>query len=164
MRPLHCHSPFQLLFGRRRDTPISSFHRILEDLVEDLPQAVDQYLRQLRAQMKLQGRMTTRPNWRVRPIKTTTGKQKNPHWSLALLFCAWSPREEEAVSCPLWSMLGHVPILDVVMGGDPETCSRCTSQNLRSLVTAMADQDADDGPGVELEAQWPPSRVCPTID
>ena len=47
------HSPFQLLFGRQPDTPISSFRGMLEDPVEDLPQAVDQYLRQLKARMKM---------------------------------------------------------------------------------------------------------------
>ena len=47
------HLPFQLLFGRRPDTPISSFRGMLEDPIEDLPQAVDQYLRQLKVRMKL---------------------------------------------------------------------------------------------------------------
>ena len=45
--------PFQLLFVRRPDTPISSFRVMLEDPVDDLPQSVDQYLRLLQARMKL---------------------------------------------------------------------------------------------------------------
>jgi len=45
--------PFQLLFGRKPETPLTSFRRVLEDPSPDLPQPVYTYLLNLQQKMQL---------------------------------------------------------------------------------------------------------------
>ena len=47
------YSPFELLFGRRAETPISSLRRALEEPQPDLPRPVEDYLKQLQSKMQL---------------------------------------------------------------------------------------------------------------
>ena len=47
------YSPFQLLFGRKPITPLSSFRNALETPSDDLPKPVHDYLEQLRQRMQI---------------------------------------------------------------------------------------------------------------
>ena len=159
-------SPFHLLFGRRPDTPISSFRGILEDPVEDLPQPVEQYLKQLQARMKMAQEVAGDKDHKAKLSSKAYQDQKKKAEESTLepgthVLCR-EPKKKRGLSA-VWQgpftikkRLGLATyLLDVGRGRTKRRHRNALKVylpeevNVCSLLTALADDEAMDG--VELE-------------
>ena len=159
-------SPFHLLFGRRPDTPISSFRGILEDPVEDLPQPVEQYLKQLQARMKMAQEVAGDKDHKAKLSSKAYQDEKKKAEESTLepgthVLCR-EPKKKRGLSA-VWQgpftikkRLGLATyLLDVGRGRTKRRHRNALKVylpeevNVCSLLTALADDEAMDG--VELE-------------
>ena len=156
------HSPFELLFGRRAETPISSLRRALEDPQPDLPRPVEDYLKQLQSKMQLAQQVAGETDQHAKDgnklYQDRTKKAVEQPLSPGDYVLSLEPKKTKGLSAkwagpfPILKKLGNLTyLLDTGHGRtrkrhrnalkpyEPEVVDVC------SLITALPDEEAVDG-------------------
>lgn len=169
------HSPFELLFGRQPQTPISNLREALEGEEDDLPQPIADYINDLHKTMELAkaAAEATEEDAKAKSkaYKDSRNKAKESLLQPGTSVLCFEPSKKKGLSASwkgpytVTKRLGQLTYLIDIGGGKTWRRHRnalkpytATTSNIATIVMAMSDEEAKDGLTLGPTAQQPEDK------